>query len=124
VPVRENEAGEVAIRYRNQRLVFRELKARFYSAERGEGRCPFPRAPSPSPKSCLPSAHHPWTKKTLSTDEDARFFFGMVKPQPGDISIVDKPGTFLLWYDTRGQARLSARSCSDKLTAFVGPERE
>jgi hypothetical protein len=22
-----------------------------------------------------------------------------VKPQPGDISIVDKTGTFLLWYD-------------------------
>jgi len=23
-----------------------------------------------------------------------------MKPQPGDISIVDKTGTFLLWYDT------------------------
>ncbi len=22
-----------------------------------------------------------------------------MKPQPGDISIVDKTGTFLLWYD-------------------------
>src|SRR5439155_15244610 len=41
-------------------------------------------------------------KKPLSTDEDTSFFFGMVKPQPGDISIVDKPGTFLMWYDTGG----------------------
>ena len=23
-----------------------------------------------------------------------------MKPKPGDISIVDKTGTFLLWYDT------------------------
>jgi hypothetical protein len=36
----------------------------------------------------------------LSADEDTSFFFGMVKLQPGDISIVDKAGTFLLWYDT------------------------
>lgn len=26
---------------------------------------------------------------------------GVVKLQPGDISIVENAGTFLLWYDTR-----------------------
>jgi hypothetical protein len=40
VRVRENEAGEVAICYRNQRLGFRELKAASISAERWKGRCP------------------------------------------------------------------------------------
>jgi hypothetical protein len=38
--------------------------------------------------------------KKISGHDAASFFFGMVKLQPGDISIVDKPGTFLMWYDT------------------------
>jgi len=36
----------------------------------------------------------------LAANENTRFFVGMVKLQPGDISIVDKPGTLLMWYDT------------------------
>jgi hypothetical protein len=39
-------------------------------------------------------------KKPLPTNENADVFIGMVKRQPGDISMADKTGTFLLWYDT------------------------
>jgi hypothetical protein len=39
--------------------------------------------------------------ETSLADENARLFRGIVKPQPGDISIVDKTGTFLMWYDIR-----------------------
>jgi len=35
----------------------------------------------------------------LAADENPHFFRSMVKPKPGDISIVQKTGTFLLWYD-------------------------
>jgi hypothetical protein len=35
----------------------------------------------------------------LAANENTGFFLGLVKPQPGDISIVDKPGTLLMWYD-------------------------
>jgi hypothetical protein len=35
----------------------------------------------------------------LAANENTGFFRGLVKPQPGDISIVDKPGTLLMWYD-------------------------
>ena len=38
-------------------------------------------------------------KKSLPTHENADLFCGVVKLQPGDISIVAKTGTFLLWYD-------------------------
>jgi transposase len=49
VLVRENEAGEVAIHYRGQRLVFRELKA--------ASKAP----PSPKPRRNVPPApNHPW----------------------------------------------------------------
>src|SRR2546428_5637554 len=37
----------------------------------------------------------------LAAYENTGFFLGMVKPQPGDISIVENAGTFLMWYDTR-----------------------
>jgi hypothetical protein len=40
-------------------------------------------------------------KESLSKHEDADLFLGMVKLQPGATSIVDKAGTFLLWYDTK-----------------------
>jgi hypothetical protein len=33
-----------------------------------------------------------------------------VKPQPGDISIVDKLGTLLLWCDIQYASRLTANS--------------
>jgi hypothetical protein len=32
---------------------------------------------------------------------------GSVKPQPGDISIVEKTGTFLMWYDTNPRFSLT-----------------
>ncbi len=40
---------------------------------------------------------HPPTN--LQTHVHSSFFSGWVKPQPGDISIVEKTGTFLMWYD-------------------------
>jgi hypothetical protein len=30
-----------------------------------------------------------------------------MKPKPGDISIVDETGTFLMWYDTGGKHGLT-----------------
>ena len=36
----------------------------------------------------------------LAANENSSFFPSMVKSKPGDISIVDKPGTLLLWYDS------------------------
>jgi len=38
------------------------------------------------------------------------FSSSMVKPQPGDISIVDKLGTLLLWCDIQYASRLTANS--------------
>jgi hypothetical protein len=35
----------------------------------------------------------------LAANENTGFLLSLVKPQPGDISIVDKPGTLLMWYD-------------------------
>jgi hypothetical protein len=73
VLVRENEAGEVAIHYRGQRLLFRELKAA--SKALGEGRgAPLPPAP-PSPilrRSLPPAPNHPW-RKGFSAKAHARF---------------------------------------------------
>src|SRR5713226_4362747 len=57
VLVRENEAGEVAIHYRGQRLAFRELKAA--SIALGEGRGA---APSPAPPSPKTASQHPCRK--------------------------------------------------------------
>ena len=62
VLVRENEAGEVAIQYRNQPVDFRELKA---STARGErrGAAPSPAPPSPILRRSLsPASNHPWRK--------------------------------------------------------------
>jgi len=50
VLVRENQLGEIAIHYRDQRLVFRELKPASTAP------------PSPKPKSCIPAADHPWRR--------------------------------------------------------------
>ena len=62
VLVRENEAGEVAIHYRNQRLGFHELKASIALGE-GRGAAPSPAPPSPIPRRSLPPAlNHPWRK--------------------------------------------------------------
>src|SRR5713101_450959 len=60
VLVRENETGEVAIHYRGQRLVFRELKPSTALSE-GRGVAPSPAPPSPILRRNLPPAsHHPW----------------------------------------------------------------
>ena len=59
-------------------------------------RCPFPPAPIAKAESRQASS---LAAKEISGDEDPCFFFGMVKLQLGDISIVDKTGTLLWWYD-------------------------
>src|SRR3989442_3026015 len=61
VRVRENEAGEVAIHYRGQRMVFRELKASTAMSE-GRGACPSPPPPTPYLRPHHPPTlhHHPF----------------------------------------------------------------
>jgi len=73
VLVRENEAGEVAIHYRGQRLVFRELKAASTALGEGRGAAPSPAPPSPTLRRSLPPApNHPW-RKGFSAKAHARF---------------------------------------------------
>jgi transposase len=58
--VRENEAGELAIHYRNQRVGYREWRA---STALGEGRGAAPSPAPPSPplrRSLAPAPNHPW----------------------------------------------------------------
>ena len=63
VLVRENEAGEVAIHDRDQRLVFRELKPASIALSEGRGAAPSPAPPSPILRRSLPPApNHPWRK--------------------------------------------------------------
>jgi transposase len=60
--VRENEAGELEIHYRNQRVGYRELKASTALGE-GRGAAPSPAPPSPRSRRSLPPApNHPWRK--------------------------------------------------------------
>jgi transposase len=62
VLVRENQAGEVAIHYRSQRLAFRERKASIALSEE-RGAAPSPAPPSPTLRRSLPAAsNHPWRK--------------------------------------------------------------
>ncbi len=63
VGVRENEAGEIAIHYRGQRLRFRELTGPGLGNRGGSGSAPSPAPPSPPPPrshSRSPATHHPW----------------------------------------------------------------
>ena len=108
VLVRENEAGKIQIRYRDHDVLFREVTWASTARSEGRGAAPSPAPPSPKPRSCFRGSSV--EKESLSTHEDADLFLGMVKLQPGDTSIVDKAGTFLLWYDSRSRAiRLRAR---------------
>jgi hypothetical protein len=67
VLVRENQAGDLQIRYREQLLPFRELATA--SAGRSEGRGAAPSPAPPSPKSRVPVTQHPWrqTYKQIPT---------------------------------------------------------
>ena len=61
VLVRENQAGELAIHYRDHRLVFRELKAASTALSERRGAAPSPAPPSPKLRRSLPpAANHPW----------------------------------------------------------------
>ena len=62
VLVRENQTGELAIHYRDHRLVFRELKAASTKLSERRGPAPSPAPPSPKPKSCIPAPDHPWRR--------------------------------------------------------------
>ena len=62
VRVRENQTGELAIYYRDHRLVFRELKAASTALSERRGVAPPTAPPSPKPKSCLSVADHPWRR--------------------------------------------------------------
>ena len=79
----ENEAGELAIHYRDQRVGFRELN--FCSAGREKERCPFPH-PTPQPFSRGQSS----LEKRLFRQSKRWLFRSCVKPKPGGH----------LWYDT------------------------
>src|SRR5580692_1015738 len=83
--------------YRNQRLGFRELKAAIALGD-ARGAAPSPAPPSPILRRSLPPASsHPWRKGFSAKARP--LFRGRMKPNQGDSSIVDKTGTFLLWYD-------------------------
>jgi transposase len=61
VRVRENEAGEVVLHYRGQRLRFRDLRTASASLSGGRDAAPSPAPPSPKPRRILhPAPHHPW----------------------------------------------------------------
>jgi transposase len=61
VLVRENQAGQVAIHYRDQRLGFRELKPASTALSEARGAAPSPAPPSPKLRRSLPpAANHPW----------------------------------------------------------------
>jgi len=81
VRVRENQAGEVAIHYRDQHLRFRELTAASPSLGGRRDTTPSPAPPCfSSPQSSL--------ETRLPTKKHLHLFRGHMKPPPGDISIV------------------------------------
>ena len=59
VLVRENQAGQIAIHYRGQRLGVRELSFSSPAMGRGRGAAPSPAPPSPKPR-LAPASNHPW----------------------------------------------------------------
>jgi hypothetical protein len=85
------------------------MEGGFYSEERGKGRCPFPRAPIPKTEIVHPCGGSSVEKKSLSANENADLFCGLVNLQPGDISIVAETGTFLMWYDKVSSQEVSSQ---------------
>jgi hypothetical protein len=71
----------------------------FVSQFKGALHCPFPRAPIPDPAAQPSSGFESSLEKRLFSKGTRPLFRGSMKPKPGDISIVDKTGTFLMWYD-------------------------
>ncbi len=62
VLVRQNQAGQIQIRYRGQLLDFREISASTRIGE-GRGAAPSPAPPSPqSRRSSTPAPNHPWRR--------------------------------------------------------------
>jgi hypothetical protein len=82
---------------------------------------PFPRTPIPEPSAISSTtASCPSSLETrLAGDENTSLFLGMVKPQPGDKSMVENAGTFLMWYDTF-YISVDSRPCSAQ-TSFESP---
>jgi transposase len=63
VLVRENQAGEIAIHYRGQRLRWHQLPPASTMLSEGRGAAPSPAPPSPKPRRQVPAAqNHPWRK--------------------------------------------------------------
>lgn len=65
VVVRVNQAGEIAIHYRGQRLGFRELPWASTEMSEGRGAAPSSAPPSPTPARSFsrpPAGHHPWRR--------------------------------------------------------------
>jgi hypothetical protein len=65
VQVRENEAGEIAIHYRGQPLIFREFSRVSKAISEERGAAPSSAPPSPSPPrwhSYTPPPEHPWRR--------------------------------------------------------------
>jgi hypothetical protein len=56
------------------------MEGGFYSEERGKRRCPFPRAPIPETQILHPGAGSSVEKKSISANENAGLFCGVVKP--------------------------------------------
>jgi len=96
VRVRENEAGKIAIHYRGQRLLFRELKAASKALSWGRDV-----APSPAP---IPEAAPVYSslKSSLETRPRLQKLTPLFRA-----GLNHNQGTFLLWYDTTPRLSLT-----------------
>ena len=77
VLVRENEAGQIAVQYRDQRVRFRELPMASTALSEGRGTAPSLALPSPTVHRRLPPPpNHPWRQgfqqRTATTFSEAR----------------------------------------------------
>src|SRR5260370_36474050 len=77
-----------------------------------------PRAPIPDPTAQPSSGFESSLEKRLFRKGTRPLFRGGMKPKPGDISIVDKTGTFLMWYDKRLRNGLTVLPICEKLSRF------